>query len=190
MTDPTEKANSILYVTSSSTGSSTPANYISYLTQLNEVATVADAPIRIASNKITIDTPIAPWFGAVQRRLMASIGTYGSKELESGAALTKEVVTAANSFFAAASNLLPGEPYLYGLPHGRLVAEFTTRAGGMTVVISEKGALAMTSVGGETVHLQISLGPEMTPQQVQKDLSKVTSHLRTDTHGSLDSRSQ
>lgn len=188
MTESLPGSSTIIYVTGTSTGTAAPTDQLSFLTklQLAKQSAVPQEP-RIAGTGTTVHTPTASWLGDVQRRLNASIGVSGGSDLLSGAALASGVVSTANNFFGAVSSLLPSEPYLYGLPHGRLVAEFKTPHGGLTLVISETSALAMSTLNGEAIHQSIPLFARPA-SEIQKDLAKFTSHLGIDEHGALESR--
>lgn len=184
MTDSTAKSSGIFYL-STSTGTATPGDYAAGLSMMKLEAAVFSAPVEINRGSTVIETATAPWFGTVQRRLNASIGAAGSAELASGASLSSEVVSAANSFFAAASAILPSEPYLYGMPNGKLVAEFVTSGAPLTVVFSDRSALAMSTIDGETVHAKIPLEAR-TAAAVQEDLTAFTSNLRAKHHVPLE----
>jgi len=138
--------------------------------------------------KMAPGSRIAPWLGAVERRLNASIGVDGSKGLTDGTHLSKEIVAAATKFFAATSYMLPTEPYLYAIPGGELVAEFDDGSDGrMTVVISDETVLALTIVNGQSVYKEIPIKAQ-TSATLQKDLASVTDRLNTDKHAPMDSR--
>jgi hypothetical protein len=135
----------------------------------------------IASQETEVSGDVAPWLGAVQRRLNASIGITGAST-DDGTWLEKDVVAAANSFFEVTSYLLPGEPYLYALHSGELVAEFENAPYRMTLILSKDAAIALAAIGGETIHKRISL-TAAAPQVLRRELSTIIDGLHTDQHG-------
>jgi hypothetical protein len=191
MADPTAPANATLtFVTATSTGTVTPIDFEKFraLVQGYAVSSAASSSAIPGQATITAGAPVASWLGAIERRLNASIGLDGSPDLKSGTHLSKEIVAAATSFFAATSYMLPAEPHLYAIPSGELVAEFDDGgAGRMTIVISDKNALALAVVDGHAVYKDISLIAN-TSSDLQRDLASVTSRLDTEKHASMDPR--
>lgn len=129
----------------------------------------------------SVEPASAPWLGAVQRRLNASIGIEGSTI--DGTWLPEDVVTAANTFFNATSYLFPSEPYIYSSRVGNLVAEFESNLGRMTLILSKDSALALASVGPEKIQKRIDFA-SATPARLRSDVSGITDRLRT-SHGSV-----
>jgi hypothetical protein len=190
MTDTTARSNTILtFLTGTSTANTTTT--FAHLKTPAHGWYSSDAigafNVRDPIDSFQVSGPVAPWLGAVERRLNASIAITGSAEENDGTALNKDVVTAANAFFAATSSMLPSEPYLYGLPTGELVAEFEAQKGRMTIVISSDTATAMSVVDGETLHREIAL-QAATPDDLQSNLSAIMDRLGTDKHGSMDTQ--
>jgi hypothetical protein len=173
---------SVSFVLGTSTASAPTSDDATYRKALDEYLKasstrrlVIDASALDRNTNIT--NTVAPWLGAVQRRLNASIRIDGSAEMPEGPWLSKEVVGSANVFFDATSNLLPSEPYLYGLPTGELVAEFDSNAGRMTLIVSKDTATALATVEGDVVHKSIKLVAN-TPAAMRSELSAVVSRLR------------
>jgi hypothetical protein len=137
-----------------------------------------------ASELPEVSPPPAPWLGAVQRRLNASIGVEGATARRDGSSLTKEVVTNANAFFQATSNVLPAEPYLYGSKAGDLIAEFEGRLGRMTVVITKRNALAFAVMGKNTFRKQLEV--PFAPAFIRHEVADIASRVGSGCYGSMD----
>jgi hypothetical protein len=191
MANDTAPANAIVqFLATLGTGTQPPLDFNAFRAKVHLYAALPmfEPQNDLASVTMTTGSPIAPWLGAVERRLNASVGVDGSKDLQNGTHLSKEIVAAATKFFAATSYMLPAEPYLYAIPGGELVAEFNDGSDGrMTVVISDETVLALTIVGGQTVYKEISIKAQ-TSATLQKDLATVTDRLHTDKHASMDPR--
>lgn len=134
----------------------------------------------------SVAPPPAPWLGAVQRRLNASIGIEGADALRDGSSLTKEVVSNANSFFEATSNLFPSEPYLYGSRNGDLIAEFEGKVGRMTVVVTSHNLIAFAVAGNETFKKQFDIVP-FASAPIRHEIADIAERLGSGRYGSVDS---
>jgi hypothetical protein len=121
----------------------------------------------------------------VQRRLNGSIGVRGSDALQDGTGLRREIVSVANTFFEATSDLLPAEPYLYSSQIGDLVAEFSAPLGRMTMIISTDFAIAHAVVGGQVTQKTLRLTPDA-QSSLRPEIGALTSTLRVAQHGSVD----
>jgi hypothetical protein len=131
----------------------------------------------------------APWLGAVQRRLNASIGLEGIEGRNDGAWLIKEVVSNANSVFDAASNLFPSEPYLYGSRAGDLVAEFEGKEGRMTMVVTKEALITFAVAGKKTIRRQMKLIP-FTPADIRRGVADIANSLGSGSYGSVDAEKE
>jgi hypothetical protein len=133
---------SVTYVTSTSTSQpSTVAPGLGARDVVTSVRVSTDSRAETPAFGIPRPPP-APWLADVQRRLNGSIGVRGSDALQDGTGLRREIVSVANTFFEATSDLLPAEPYLYSSQIGDLVAEFSAPLGRMTMIISTDFACA------------------------------------------------
>jgi hypothetical protein len=147
---------------------------------------ITQAENRPESELPSFAPPPAAWLGAIQRRLNASIGVEGAGERRDGSSLTKEVVSNANSFFEATSNLFPSEPYLYGSRSGDLIAEFESDVGQMTVVVTSRNLIAFAVVGNETVKKQLAIVP-FASAAIRREIAELASRLGSGRYGSMDS---
>lgn len=93
-------------------------------------------------------TLAATWLANVERRLRDSIVPDDKTEVHSGQWLARDVANSAIRFFEMASNLLPGEPYIYSSNGTDLIAEFRTDRGMMTSVVSGPDLHIYTTVNG------------------------------------------
>jgi len=128
--------------------------------------------------------PPAPWLADVQRRLSNSIGVMTATASD-GQWLSSDVVSAANLFFQATSDMLPAEPYLHSSLQGDLVAEFKSAHGPMTMIVSNRYALAMATINGEPVQSKVALTAAQ-PSTLRAELAKITDALRAGKYGSVD----
>ncbi len=183
--NPTSTA-SVAFVTDTSSASTEPADPAAIAAYLGTQA--AHTP----STQVVLGAPVAyprpqtaSWLGAVQRRLNGSIGVRDGEALRDGTALSMEVVSRANSFLEATSDLLPAEPYIYGSGNGDLVAEFNVPNGQMTLIISTDFAIAYAAVGGHGVQRTMTLKAGTTDTW-RSALSAVTDTLQVRQHGAVD----
>jgi hypothetical protein len=125
----------------------------------------------------------APWLANVQRRLNNSVGL--DLAAPDGQWLTKGVVSAANTFFQATSDLLPIEPFLYSSTQGDLVAEFQGVEIPITVIFSTSNAIALAVIAGQPLKFTIPLAA--TPAgALRSELTKITEILRAKRHEPVD----
>lgn len=125
----------------------------------------------------------ASWFRVVERRIAdSSIPDPNSPNRRLG--LSQSTAIAALNFFKSTSDLLPGEPYMYGSPLGDLVAEFATEGGTLTSVIGSSFTLLFAVVDGRPVEKKIS--QEDSEIKLRSDLTELAQLLRTGRHGALD----
>ncbi|MGA2833525.1 MAG: hypothetical protein ABSE55_10690 [Terracidiphilus sp.] len=102
----------------------------------------------------------------------------------SGRWLSQATAIAALKFFEAASDLLPGEPYIYGSPLGDLIAEFDGEKGTLTSIIGPNTTLLFAIIGGTPIKKTIR--PEGGEGGLRSELKELAESLRTGKHGSLE----
>lgn len=90
----------------------------------------------------------SPWLASVERRIRDSIAEDVNNRPNDVRWLTQEVAGSALRFFRLTSDLLPGEPYLYGTNSGDLVAEFKAKNGTLTSIVSGNMLLNYVVIGG------------------------------------------
>ncbi|HEY1801648.1 MAG TPA: hypothetical protein VGG46_12005 [Terriglobales bacterium] len=139
----------------------------------NELDTVpvlellSDQPIAV----VKAPTPITPkWLPTIQHRILSSVNPPDIEYVNDGRWLTSEIATQALNFFAATSDLLPGEPYLYTSIDGDLVAEFKGKRGTLTNVVGKISVLAFASVDGKIHNASLKIA--------ESDVDKVRAGLR------------
>ena len=116
-----------------------------------------------------LDIP-AVWLRNVEQRLLSSVEKSG-EELAAGLdSLPQALAEAGLRFFQVASDVLPGEPYLYRSRLGDLVAEYRGPNGQMTTVIGSEFGAALVSVDGNVFQHKFSTTPD--------GLEKARSHIR------------
>jgi hypothetical protein len=126
--------------------------------------------------------PRAPWFRLVERRIAeSSITDPNAANRDRG--LPQSTAIAALKFFKAASDLLPGEPYIYGSPLGDLVAEFAGEKGTLTSVIGPYFTLLFVVVCGIPTEIRVS--PEGGESELRSVLKQLAESLHTGKHGAL-----
>jgi hypothetical protein len=99
----------------------------------------------------------AAWLGAIERRIRDSIVPAERAAENDGRWLSPEVANTAIQFFRQASGVLPGEPYIYSSGSGDLIAEFKTRHGLLTSVVTLDKVLAVAMVDGQPRQITINL---------------------------------
>lgn len=130
----------------------------------------------------------ASWLPVVQERIVASTATDASEvhEIESGQFLRPDIVTAALQFFEKASDVLPGEPYIYASKTGDLVAEFEAPRGTMTTIVSESFALAFAVIAGEQpLERRFALTDDST-EPMRNELKALSDRMRTEQNGGME----
>jgi hypothetical protein len=98
--------------------------------------------------------------------------------------LPQATAIAALKFFEAASDLLPGEPYIYGSPLGDLIAEFEGEKGTLTSVIGPNITLLFAIIGG--IPIKRTVSPEGGERELRSELRELAESLRTGKHGALE----
>jgi hypothetical protein len=135
--------------------------------------TLGTSTSALQSSTLQLPAP-APWLANVQRRLSNSVNV---ADAPAGQWLSGAIVSGANSFFVAASDLLQTEPYLYSSTHGDLVAEFTAQAIPLTMVFSGSTVVAMAMVNNQPVQTTIQLSA-VRPTDIRAEVAKLMSTLR------------
>lgn len=92
------------------------------------------------------------WLAVVERRIRDSIAADADKRPHDVRWLTEEVAGSALRFFRLTSDLLPSEPYIYGTDSGDLVAEFKSKHGALTSIVSGNMLLNYVVVDGMVQH--------------------------------------
>ena len=154
------------------------ANRLTYRTEWQPAARIFGPSLRAPS-----------WLSAVERRIRdsthADLSISSSRENADGRFLTREVANAAISFFRQSADLLPSEPYIYSSQQGDLVAEFESKHGILTSVISPNWVILFAGVHGMPVERTVQ------PQQdsaaaVRSAVRDIADMLRTGHHGTVD----
>lgn len=130
----------------------------------------------------------ASWLPVVQGRIVASTAEDASEvqAIESGQLLKQEIVNAALHFFEKASDVLPGEPYIYASKTGDLVAEFEAPHGTMTTIVSESFALAFAVIAGEQpLERRFALTNDST-EPMRSELKALSDRMRTEQNGGME----
>jgi hypothetical protein len=111
------------------------------------------------------------WLPIVQSRINSSIMPPGIAEND-GCWLDREIADAANEFFVATAEFLPGEPYLDRTYVGDLVAEFKTGRGRLTAIVTLNFVLLFAGINGETIKKQVPRDGD-----IQKEVQYLTQLL-------------
>lgn len=127
--------------------------------------------------------PGAPWFRQVERRIAES-STPDPNLARGSRWLSQATAIAALRFFEMTSDLLPGEPYIYGSPMGDLIAEFDGEKGTLTSVIGPSFTLLYAIVSGIPIKRKIS--PESGERELRSELKELAESLRTGKNGALE----
>ncbi len=131
---------------------------------------------------ISLPSPIRPhWFADTLRRVRASVRPTYSRENCGGPWLDQAVGDAAAVFFQNTSDLLPGEPFIYGSQLGDLVAEFKAEHGTMTTIVSPKFALLFAVIDGVPIERKVPEGDD-----IREQVQLLTAMLRMGRHGAMD----
>jgi hypothetical protein len=127
-------------------------------------------------------TLAANWLASVQRRVRDSIVPDDKLQAQTGRWLTREVANSAIQFFQMASDVLPGEPYIYSSSGADLIAEFKSKFGVMTSVVSGPVISIYTTVGGDQDEKHIDLRTA-TPGSLQTEIKPLMIWLVSGKHG-------
>ena len=130
---------------------------------------------------------MASWVGRVQGRIDNSTLPQGRDADNDGRWLKPKIAAAANAFFRVASDVLPGEPFIYSSLDGDLVAEFRGMHGTMTGILSEAFIVLYTVVDGTPVANEISL-IDQKAADLRPVLQHLTHWLRTGQNGAMDTK--
>src|SRR4026207_1497021 len=103
--------------------------------------------VRVAESLIG-PTQIAPhWLTRVQDRISGSIVPREQESSNDGRWLLPSAAAAACVFFQAAADVLPGEPHISGSQDGELIAEFESKHGRLTSIITDTSVLLFAVIG-------------------------------------------
>lgn len=125
----------------------------------------------------------ASWFRLVERRISES-STSDPNLARGGHWLPQATAIAALKFFKATSDLLPGEPYIYGSPLGDLVAEFDEGLGTLTTVIGPYVTLMFAIAKGMPIKEEVS--NEGGEDELRSKLKQLIESFRAGKHGALE----
>lgn len=123
----------------------------------------------------------ARWLADVERRIRDSIVPENHIDDNDGRWINLDVANSAIQFFRQASELLPGEPFIYSSGSGDLVAEFKARFGMMTSVVMTDKFLAMVVMDGQSEPITVKLG-SATESELKRELKPLTDFLTTGHH--------
>jgi hypothetical protein len=129
-------------------------------TQTNSTGAMETGPSVLAAN----------WLANVQRRVRDSIIPDDKSQVQSGQWLTRDVANSAILFFQMASDVLPGEPYIYSSNGADLIAEFKSKFGVMTSVVSGPVITVYATVNGVQGEKHIDLRTA-SPKSLQDELN-------------------
>jgi len=107
-----------------------------------------------------LENPSA-WLTILETRIRDSILPSEYDEEPSTEWLSEEVGYAAIAFLRGGADILPAEPHIYGTQSGDLVAEFETKDGQLTTIVSSEGTIlfaAMAEVGTSPIQAHIPRG--------------------------------
>ena len=127
-------------------------------------------------------TLAANWLASVQRRVRESIVPDDKLQAQTGQWLTREVANSAIQFFQMASDVLPGEPYIYSSSGADLIAEFKSKFGVMTSIVSGPVISIYTAVGGHQDEKHIDMRTA-TPGSLQTEIKPLMIWLVSGKHG-------
>lgn len=125
------------------------------------------------------------WLPLVEERIRASILPEEYEGEPSCEWLTEDAAHAAISFFRAAADLLPTEPYIYATNSGDLVAEFETKSGSMTSVVSDDETI-LFAVLASNPHEPIQKVIRRGSNQIRDELRSITNKLSSARHGKME----
>jgi len=126
------------------------------------------------------------WLTVVEERIRASILPEEYRAEPSSEWLTENAANAAIAFFRAGADLLPTEPHIYATNSGDLVAEFETKNGSMTSVVSDAETILFVVLAGEP-HEPIQKVIRRGSNQFRDELRSVTNRLSSARHGKMES---
>ena len=124
----------------------------------------------------------AAWYNAVHRRIHTSILPPGQVEEGDGRWLNRDIAWAAIQLFKDASDVLPGEPFVYSSRKGDLVAEFSAPHGTLTGIVSSAVLALFAVVDGTPIEKRLDL-KHTKPEVLRHELQQITRTLNTGRHG-------
>jgi hypothetical protein len=171
---------------------------IAYPWWLGAAPAKPDAPAQNIALERAISQPFVPasiigptripaaWLPRVEKRLRDSTLSDNVDAQDDGSWLTGDIATAAERFFQATSDLLPGEPYMYSSTKGDLVADFKFNAGSMTSIIGSDFVFSSVAIDGRIAQQRLKLENKTTDETLHELRRLITTLLARD-HGSVDS---
>ncbi len=116
------------------------------------------------------------WLPIVEERIRASTLPDEYEDERSSEWLTEGAALAAIAFFRATADLLPAEPHIYATKEGDLVAEFETKTGSLTSIISGKETIVF-AVLSDRPHEPIEKIIHMEGSKFRHELRSITNRL-------------
>lgn len=127
-------------------------------------------------------TPAQPdWTDRTLRSLRDSVVPSPQDPADDGRWLSQDTVNAASDFLLGVADLLPGEPFIYSSRAGEFVAEFASRPGSLTAVVSQECVLLFAAVDGVPVTREVR-----DSRRLREEVQQMTRALRSGQHGSLE----
>jgi hypothetical protein len=117
-------------------------------------------------------SPVTSWLYSIERRIKDSIIPDEYKELVSTEWLSENVGRAAVRFFENTADLLPKEPHIYASQSGALVAEFETKTGLLTTVISPEESI-LFGTNDKTPEKTFEITVKQGSNRLREDLKEV-----------------
>jgi hypothetical protein len=125
------------------------------------------------------------WLPTVEERIRASVSPDEFWGEPSSEWLTQNAAFAAIAFFRAAAGLLPTEPYIYATSVGDLVAEFETKNGSMTSVVSDDQTILFVVLASDP-HQPIEKVIRRGSNQFRDELRSIINRLFPGQHGKME----
>jgi hypothetical protein len=125
------------------------------------------------------------WLPIVEERIRASVLPEEFEREPSSEWLTQDAAFAAIAFFHTGADLLPTEPYIYATSLGDLVAEFETKNGSMTSVISDNETILFAVLASDP-HEPIQKVIRRGSNQFKEELRSITTKLSSGRHGKME----
>lgn len=149
----------------------------------------APAPPKLSEQRLDDlvgPTPIpAPWLPALEQRIRESIAPSDADYVNDGQWLRPNIAGEAMRFFQGTSDVLPGEPYIYTLLNGDLVAEFRAAHGNVTSIVQTTSVITFAVIDGQLLDRKLELRNDNLAA-ARQELQRLTNELRTGEHGALE----
>ena len=126
--------------------------------------------------------PFQPaWLKATQTSIRNSVARSSAANVTEGRWLTQDVANAATDFLETTADLLPGRPFVYSSKEGDFVAEFQSKHGSLTSIVSPAFVLLFATVDGVPFERKVT-----DARTLREEVRRLMEPLLRGQHGDLE----